>query len=85
MTRLMAILVTVAAVSGCSTAVPTDDPGVVQLGEYIVRTTGPEVDAVLGYRFASASTCLQIPILLSWSSVPWQPTDNTGISFLQQV
>jgi hypothetical protein len=53
--RLMAILITVAAVTGCSTALPTDDPGVVRLGEYIVRTTGPEVDAVLGYRFASAS------------------------------
>jgi len=53
--KLMAILITVAAVAGCSSAVPTEDPGVVRLGEYILRQTGPEVDAVLGYRFASAS------------------------------
>jgi hypothetical protein len=51
----MAMLIAVVALAGCSSAVPTGDPGVDRLGEYILRQEGPEVDAVLGYRFASSS------------------------------
>lgn len=43
------------AVAGCSSAVPTDTPGVDRLGERVLRYSGPEVEAVLGYRFASQS------------------------------
>jgi hypothetical protein len=44
------------AVVGCSSAVPTDTPGVERLGERVLRYSGSEVEAVLGYRFASQST-----------------------------
>ena len=37
---------------GCSSATPTDTPGVDQLGQYILKQEGPEVDVVLGYKFA---------------------------------
>lgn len=53
--HLMTLVVVVVAASACSSAVPTDTPGVDRLGEYILQQKGPEVDAVLGYRFADAS------------------------------
>lgn len=40
---------------GCSSAVPTDTPGVDQLGQYILQQEGPEVDVVLGYKFATGT------------------------------
>lgn len=40
---------------GCSTATPTDTPGVDQLGEYILRFKGPDVEVVTGFRHASAN------------------------------
>jgi hypothetical protein len=40
---------------GCSSAVPTETPGVERLGAYVLRYQGPEVEAVLSYRFAAAS------------------------------
>jgi hypothetical protein len=43
-------LVVVAAV-GCSTAVPTETPGVERLGDTVLRSTGPEAEAVVSYRF----------------------------------
>lgn len=39
----------------CSSAVPTETPGVDRLGQYILRQEGPEVDAVLGYKYASST------------------------------
>jgi hypothetical protein len=39
---------------GCSSATPTDTPGVDQLGRYILKQEGPEVDVVLGYKFAKS-------------------------------
>jgi hypothetical protein len=55
--RMIQLLVVAAAALavGCSSATPTDTPGVDRLGEYIVRQTGPEVDTILGYRFAASS------------------------------
>lgn len=51
-----AVAVLAAVASGaCSSATPTDTPGVDRLGEYILRQKGPEVEAYLGYRFASQS------------------------------
>lgn len=38
---------------GCSSAAPTETPGVDQMGTYVRRHTGPELDAVLGYRYAA--------------------------------
>lgn len=40
---------------GCSTATPTGTPGVERLGAAVLRYRGPELEAVLGYRFAAAN------------------------------
>lgn len=50
---LTAVLAAVLALSGCSSATPTDTPGVDRVGQYILRQDGPELWAVLGYRFAN--------------------------------
>lgn len=44
----------VAAVSliGCSSAQPTDDPGVDRMGKYILMGKGPEAEVAIGYRYA---------------------------------
>lgn len=39
----------------CSSATPTDTPGVDQLGKYILKQEGPEVEVVLGYKYASGT------------------------------
>ena len=46
---LLAGLLVVAAL-GCSTAVPTETPGVERLGNTVLRYTGPEIEAVVSYR-----------------------------------
>lgn len=38
---------------GCSSAQPTDDPGVDRLGEYLLMNKGPEAEVVVGYRNAA--------------------------------
>jgi hypothetical protein len=45
----------VLATLACSTAVPTETPGVARVGATVLRYSGPEVEAVLSYRFAAAS------------------------------
>jgi hypothetical protein len=35
----------------CSSAVPTGTPGVERLGDTVLRYTGPEIEAVVSYRF----------------------------------
>jgi len=49
---LVAVPVLVATV-GCSSAVPTATPGVDRVGATVLRYRGPEVEAVLSYRYAS--------------------------------
>ena len=39
---------------GCSSATPTDTPGVDRMGQYVLRQFGPELWTVLGYRFANS-------------------------------
>lgn len=46
---------TVVTVTACSSAIPSGEPGVDRLGDYILRQEGAELEAVLGYRFASKS------------------------------
>ena len=48
-------LTLVLSFTGCSSATPTDTPGVDRLGEYILRQEGPELVTVVGYRFASST------------------------------
>jgi hypothetical protein len=50
--RWMAGLAIVTAL-GCSTAVPTATPGVERLGNTVLRYTGPELEAVVSYRYAA--------------------------------
>jgi hypothetical protein len=55
---ILIVVVAVAATAAnvaCTTATPTDTPGIDELGRFILRQEGPEVDAVLGYRFAANS------------------------------
>jgi hypothetical protein len=58
--NLNAIITAIALVSvtvtlvGCSSATPTDTPGVDRMGQYVLRQFGPELWTVLGYRFANS-------------------------------
>lgn len=45
----------VAAVTACSSAVPTETPGVERLGKYILRENVPNANVVLGYKYAEQS------------------------------
>lgn len=49
-----ACLVLVAVMGGlaCSSAEPTDDPGVDRMGQYLLMNKGPEAEVVVGYRYA---------------------------------
>jgi hypothetical protein len=49
------LAVAVLAVLGiaCSSATPTGTPGVDRMGETVLRYQGPEIEAVIGYRYAS--------------------------------
>ena len=38
----------------CSSATPTDTPGVERMGRSVLRQSGPELITVLGYRFANS-------------------------------
>jgi hypothetical protein len=46
------IAVIAAIASGCSSAQPTEDPGVERLGRYILINKGPEAEVAIGYRHA---------------------------------
>jgi hypothetical protein len=48
---LVGVAVTLAS---CSSATPTDTPGVDRMGRSILRQNGPELMTVLGYRFANS-------------------------------
>jgi len=43
----------VVAVTACSSAVPTETPGVESLGQYVLRERATSADVVLGYKFAA--------------------------------
>jgi hypothetical protein len=51
---IMIVVGMTAAAVGCSTATPTDTPGVERLGEFVLKQFGPELWTVLGYRFANS-------------------------------
>jgi hypothetical protein len=53
--RIATLAGVLAVVVSCSSAVPTDTPGVDRVGQYILREKAPDVDVVLGYKFASMS------------------------------
>jgi len=45
----------IVAAVGCSSAVPTETPGVERLGATSLRYRGPEVEVVMSHRYATAS------------------------------
>ena len=55
MLRQPLLIVAVVAILGiaCSSATPTATPGVDQMGQTVLRYQGPEIEAVIGYRYAS--------------------------------
>ncbi len=52
---LTVVVVLVAAVTACSSAVPTETPGVERLGNYLLREKVPSAEVVLGYKYAEQS------------------------------
>jgi hypothetical protein len=48
------LTVTMMTLAGCTSATPTDTPGVERMGQYVLRQYGPELWTVLGYRFANS-------------------------------
>jgi hypothetical protein len=50
----MVVLGLALTLTGCSTATPTDTPGVDRMGAYVLKQFGPELWTVLGYRFANS-------------------------------
>lgn len=55
MTLSTVLLGAVVAAVACSSAVPTETPGVEQLGQYLMRQNGSEADVVVGYKHAAQS------------------------------
>jgi len=53
-TLVAAVLALTVSLTGCSSATPTDTPGVERLGAHILKQFGPELWTVLGYKFASS-------------------------------
>jgi len=49
------LCVLLAVITACSSAVPTETPGVERLGQFILRERGVEAELVLAYKFASMS------------------------------
>jgi len=52
--RLVVVSAVLVVVTACSSAVPTETPGVERLGKYILRESVSNADVVLGYRWADA-------------------------------
>jgi len=50
----MVVLGLALTITGCSSATPTDTPGVDRMGQYVLKQFGPELWTLLGYRFANS-------------------------------
>jgi hypothetical protein len=51
---VLTLAVVTVTLTGCSSATPTDTPGVERMGRSVLRQYGPELLTVLGYRFANS-------------------------------
>lgn len=49
---VVVIMALAATALGCTSAVPTDDPGVDRMGQYVLMNKGPEAEVAIGYRHA---------------------------------
>ncbi len=72
--RTLTVLMCALTLAGCTSTVATDTPGVDQPGKYIVRQEGPELDTVLGTRFAALNPGQEWLILEVAFSSPAQAT-----------
>ncbi len=54
-TRLASTIVLLVVVMACSSAVPTETPGVERLGQYILREKVSNAEVVLGYKWADSA------------------------------
>jgi hypothetical protein len=52
---LITVVALAGAGTGCSSATPTDTPGVDQLGQYLLRFKAPDVETVVGFRHAAGN------------------------------
>ncbi len=50
---LLAAAVLAVLATACSSATPTGTPGVDRMGQTVLRYRGPEIEAAIGYRYAS--------------------------------
>jgi hypothetical protein len=67
----LTVLLLVGTLLGCSSATPTDDPGVERLGEFILRHNGDQTTSILGFRHAAANVGSEWMLLeLAFSSPP---------------
>ena len=70
------------AVTSCSSAVPTETPGVERLGQYILRQKGADAEVVLAYKYAALNLGNEWLLLeLALSSPPGKTArfDREGI------
>lgn len=51
---LVALVMTVIGTAGCASTRPTDTPGVDEVGAYVMRYEGAELEMVLGFRYAAS-------------------------------
>jgi hypothetical protein len=51
---LTVLVIAAVGMTACSSARATDTPGVDQVGEYVKRYEGPELEMVLGFRYAAS-------------------------------
>ncbi|NWF99329.1 MAG: hypothetical protein HXY19_00055 [Thermoanaerobaculaceae bacterium] len=71
--------------ASCSTAVPTGTKGVERVGAAVLRYRGPEVEAVLGYRFAAANLgedCLILDLAMTGATGEAVEVHRSDISLL---
>jgi len=71
------VMVAVVGFVGCSSAKPTDDPGVDRVGKYIVKSETPDLEVVIAYRYAQQN--LGSPWLLLEAATTSPPNKTATI------
>jgi len=76
-------LVAVGAIGlvGCSSAQPTDDPGVDRVGKYILKSSTPSLEVVIGYRYAQQNLGADWLLL---ETAMTSPTGKTNIATVER-
>ena len=71
------LVVAFISLAGCSSAEPTDDPGVDRMGKFILMNKGTEAETVIGYRYAQQN--LGAPWLLLEAAMTSPPNQTATI------